>query len=39
MDSCGISKLVFLNVLPTVEMIEAGLRKRAPETDGARRDA
>jgi predicted TIM-barrel fold metal-dependent hydrolase len=39
MDSCGISKLVFLNVLPTVEMIEAGLRKRAPETEEARRDA
>lgn len=30
LDHCGISKLVFLNVLPTVEMIEAGLASLGP---------
>jgi predicted TIM-barrel fold metal-dependent hydrolase len=33
MDRCGISKLVFLNVLPTLEMIEAGMRKLPADAD------
>ncbi len=39
MDRFGISKLVFLNVLPTVEMIEAGLRNLPEDTSGAGRRA
>jgi predicted TIM-barrel fold metal-dependent hydrolase len=40
MDRCGISKLVFLNVLPTVEMVEAGLaRLPAGADEEARRAA
>ena len=39
MDRCGISKVVFLNVLPTVEMIEAGLARLPGDADEAdRRD-
>jgi len=37
MDRCGIARLVFLNVLPTVEMIEAGLSKLSPEADARAR--
>jgi predicted TIM-barrel fold metal-dependent hydrolase len=39
MDRCGISKLVFLNVLPTVEMIDAALEKLPPEASDATRQA
>lgn len=39
MDRCGISRLVFLNVLPSIEMIETGLRKLPPGTDDEARQA
>ena len=39
MDSCGISKLVFVNVLPTVEMIEAGLENLPLNSSAATRRA
>jgi predicted TIM-barrel fold metal-dependent hydrolase len=39
MDRCGISKLVFLNVLPTLEMLEAGLARLPPELARGERQA
>jgi uncharacterized protein len=42
LDRCGISRLVFVNVLPTVEMIEAGLARlgadAGPEARAAEED-
>ena len=37
LDRCGISKLVFLNVMPTVEMIEAQVARLPADLDGAAR--
>lgn len=39
MDRCGIRKLVFLNVLPTADMIAAGMRTLDPQPNEAGRQA